>query len=327
MRCNRIRDGREPDVGPLGHWQNPMNALVAFSGCVVRILAAALARLRPVDPGPSQIPVGPAPGSLDSSLARFLDPGCALVGQQVVLVVVAHCDDEVIGPGASLALLSRATGFQVFVMVLAADRFERRVESLRAGAVLGIPPERFFFGALPDGDLDGRRDEIRSVLRIAIRELRPTLVLTHRADAHPDHCAIQAAVLEVAGHASGVSILHFRVPQHRIVAFGPNAFIRVPAAAVEDKLRAFKRFGSQAGKSYFFEHQALGSLEEGGVSAGCRWAETFEIGRLRLAPSACGCLAVAPSERPRSPVLEAAPDDPRVVLGLCPRCQKLALAS
>lgn len=110
-----------------------------------------------------------------------------------VLVIAAHPDDAEIGAGAAI-LASKAQGARVGVLDLTSGEptphgsLEIRArETAAATAVLGLDwrgnlglPNRALVA-----DLDARRK-----VAVALRELRPRLVVTHYwDDAHPDHVA------------------------------------------------------------------------------------------------------------------------------------------
>jgi LmbE family N-acetylglucosaminyl deacetylase len=216
----------------------------------------------------------------------------------VCLAVVSHCDDEALGPGALLFELQRLPGVAVFVLVLAADNPQRRRESQNAALVIGLDPQRLLFASFPDGDLGRHETEIAGVLRWLRDELRPGLVITHRVDAHPDHCVACGAVLSVFGQVAGTSILHHKIPQHLAIGWKPNVYVRVSAPGVNRKLRSLRAYRSQSHKDYFDRTMHLGQLIEAGHSAGSRFAEAFETDQLLLVggfPPHCALALGTPS--------------------------------
>ncbi|HYD08549.1 MAG TPA: PIG-L deacetylase family protein [Acidimicrobiales bacterium] len=126
----------------------------------------------------------------------------------VLLVTVAHPDDESFGCG-SVLLHAKARGWRT--VVLCATRGEagesrtvtddlgavRAAELHAAAEVLGVDDVR-----LLDGHRDGSvaADAVRPAIAAAVEELRPDLVVTLDAsDGHPDHAAVRDATLDVVG--------------------------------------------------------------------------------------------------------------------------------
>lgn len=119
-----------------------------------------------------------------------------------VLAVAAHADDETVGPGGTLALLT-ARGVEVHILVLtdgvgpnwrlvepAEMATLRAAEARAAAAAMGVPAERLTLGGLPGGFL--RRDHEMAVglLAAALDRIRPTHVfVTLQHDGQHDHDA------------------------------------------------------------------------------------------------------------------------------------------
>lgn len=118
-----------------------------------------------------------------------------------VLVVAAHPDDEVLGPGGTIARHVKA-GDEVHVVVLAdgaTSRYADGMESVLAdaaracGEVLGAASVRV--RALPDQRLDGMPllDVVHEIEPV-VDEVRPTVVYTHfPGDVNADHGVVSRA--------------------------------------------------------------------------------------------------------------------------------------
>ena len=139
---------------------------------------------------------------------RSLPGGGPVVGLPAfrrVLVLAAHPDDEVIGCGGLIALLT-AAGAEVHVAyatdgeatrggVGSSDEVARvrRAEAIEACRVLGVDAPRFL--GHPDGALAANGAALAADVAALIAEFRPEVVLAPwHLDGHEDHRALAAAV-------------------------------------------------------------------------------------------------------------------------------------
>ena len=144
---------------------------------------------------------------------------------RTVLIVAPHPDDEVIGAAALIQSLQRG-GTRVHVVVVADGAAshpeirrwprarliaERRRESRRALARLGVTAGAVHFLGLPDGGLSGccNRPVGRTIARHPYLDL---IVGPMVGDAHPDHRAVAAAI---ASCRTPARRLGYRVWPHR----------------------------------------------------------------------------------------------------------------
>jgi N-acetylglucosamine malate deacetylase 1 len=121
------------------------------------------------------------------------------------LVVAAHPDDEVLGPGATIAALSSDPGTEVVVLILAEGVTTRHADVTAAAArkyctlaaeQLGVA-DLWFGGLGMDGRLlgDGPQSTVVRAVARAIEDLAPDTVLTHHpGDIHVDHRVVAASV-------------------------------------------------------------------------------------------------------------------------------------
>ena len=238
-------------------------------------------------------------GSFSVLLARVKAVATSFINPRyVILVVVAHPDDEALGPGATLATLAARPGYLVVLVVLAAEHPVRRQETQRAASLLGIPSERVFLFELPDGGLAHHDTEVFRYLRLFADLLSPDMVFSHKRDDHSDHCVIYAAVRGVFGR-NGVSLAHFRIPQPTHSEWNPNLFVRVPEGSVRVKLGPlYAQYRTENGKDYFAVDRNKGILLDVGVIAGSTYAEAFEATHLALTTCRCGCAALVVAPNP-----------------------------
>ena len=166
-----------------------------------------------------------------------------------VLAVGAHPDDIEFGCGATLAKWADA-GAEVHLFVctdgskgtwdpdadLATLAATREEEQLLAGKVLGVAGLRFLRRV--DGELTND-EAARSALALAIRDLRPDVVLSHDPwlpyRLHPDH--------QAAGHLAVHAIVaardpHF-FPEHGLAPHRPATLLLFEPARVDHLERVY----------------------------------------------------------------------------------------
>lgn len=141
------------------------------------------------------------------SARSFVGDG-PIVGMPVmhgVIVVAPHPDDETIGCGGLLALLSRA-GIATTVIFATDGEATRGAsaappevaalrcnEAQRACAVLGVTSTTFLH--LADGHLDEVVADLGAAIRTAGEESPATLLCPWFGDGHPDHAAVAEAIV------------------------------------------------------------------------------------------------------------------------------------
>ncbi|HTO88859.1 MAG TPA: PIG-L family deacetylase [Thermoanaerobaculia bacterium] len=184
------------------------------------------------------------------------------LGGKRILVLAAHPDDEVAGPGGTVALSAPAAeSVRIWIAtdgtgqegVAPGGEAEygrrRRQESLGAARVLGLPePE---FGGLPDRDLLRRSEELRLAVESLFDAVRPDLVFCPSpVEIHPDHRALAEALYGRVAASRAEDADHDLYRFVRIAFYEishpllPNALVDI-AAAAEKKERAAAEFASQ----------------------------------------------------------------------------------
>jgi LmbE family N-acetylglucosaminyl deacetylase len=178
-----------------------------------------------------------------------------------VLAVVAHPDDEVIGPGGTLAAHARA-GDEVHVLILAEGKTSRgddnqglrvsRTETAGACATLGVKAWRRL-------DLRDNRLDTYPLLELArrvgavVEDLAPEVVYTHHGgDLNIDHELTQRTVMIACRpHVSAVRwVFGFPTLSATDAGFAarppfvPAVFTDV-SATLETKLAAMRCYGSE----------------------------------------------------------------------------------
>jgi LmbE family N-acetylglucosaminyl deacetylase len=198
-------------------------------------------------------------------------------GNERVLVLAPHMDDETIGCGGTLAR-HIACGAQVTVMFLTDGRLgggveTRRQEAQRALQELGVQEIRF--GSAMDGNLAVDK-QAAEMLRALLAETAPQIVyLPYFLEEHPDHRAA-SAVLAQAVSSLQISFLCYGYEVW--TPLFPNCLVRIDAT-IEAKRRALGHYQSQLAEADYL-HTALGlnAYRSSALLAGdCRFAEAFAV--------------------------------------------------
>lgn len=182
-----------------------------------------------------------------------------------VLVVAAHPDDEILGPGGTIARHVEE-GDPVYTILLGEGITSRREEAgvaptaelislkqnaIEAAGIIGI--EKTFFFDFPDNKFDTvpRLSIIKAIESIKA-EIQPEVIYTHhRNDLNIDHRitfdAVLTAFRPMAGEAAR-RILSFPVPSSTEwyapageTAFTPNVFVNV-GKTFDKKINAMKAY-------------------------------------------------------------------------------------
>jgi LmbE family N-acetylglucosaminyl deacetylase len=191
-------------------------------------------------------------------LVSDFDPG-------PVLVLAPHPDDEVIGPGGTVAR-HLAAGAPITVAILTDGRWggynpdgklvdRRKNESRQAAKILGIP-EPFFFDA-PDSEL-GETPGVREKLIGLFQEKSPRYVyLPALTDGHPDHwstnCLLHAALAKLPDAITNPLVIRGYEVWTPVLA---NCHVDITSTA-DLKRRAIDAFPSQTG-DFDYAAAALG---------------------------------------------------------------------
>ena len=187
---------------------------------------------------------------------------CQMIGSaKRVLVVVAHPDDEVLGPGGTLARLSRS-GAEISLAVVSdgasaqpgydAAAGERRNNQMRDAAnILGIG--RIFHGTFPDMRLDTvPHIELNIWISNVVRETECDLVFTHHhGDVNLDHSMVFRSTLVATRPVPGQhvkTVLSYQVNSSSEwsdpsvqKAFLPNVFVDI-SETIETKIAALEAY-------------------------------------------------------------------------------------
>jgi LmbE family N-acetylglucosaminyl deacetylase len=199
------------------------------------------------------------------------------------LVLAPHPDDEVLGPGAALAMAVRA-GVEVNVVVLTDGAAQgeagvRAAEARAAAAVLGIPEPELW--GLADRSLRPDDPRLGRLLRRKIEDsAADTLLLPSPVELHPDHRALALAVQRALRRLTWWGVRQ-RGPQH-VACYEvsapllPNLLVAADAGW-EAKRAAAARYASQLAVWPYMEvAEGLGAFRALTL-AGTRRAEAFHV--------------------------------------------------
>jgi LmbE family N-acetylglucosaminyl deacetylase len=220
----------------------------------------------------------------------------------ILLVVVAHPDDEVLGCGATIARLTQE-GHEVYIAILGEGitaRYQQReqvdrslVEALHARSrqvaeLLGV--RDLFLYNLPDNRFDTvPLLDVVKIIEELIERLKPELIYTHHGgDLNIDHMVTHRAVLTATRPATDQpvrEIYAFEVPSSTEWTFGqlqptfrPNVFMDI-SDTLEVKVQAMALYESEVRP---FPHPTSSvalraSAQRWGSMAGVEAAEAFEL--------------------------------------------------
>jgi len=221
-----------------------------------------------------------------------------------VLVVAAHPDDEILGPGGTIALHAER-GDKVYEILLGEGITSRREEdgvaptaelislkqdALKAASIIGVEKTHFF--DFPDNKFDTvPRLRIIKAIEGLKNDIKPEIVYTHhRNDLSMDHRITFDAVLTAFRPVAGETvkrILSFAVPSSTEwygaggeTAFTPNVFIDV-SKTFEKKIQAMRAY---KGEIREYPHprspEALEAIAKVyGTTVGLKYVEPFVLVR------------------------------------------------
>lgn len=216
------------------------------------------------------------------------------MSDRTVLAVGAHPDDEVLGPGGTLARHADA-GDEVHVLIVTEGTTAqydddslvetKREEARTCSDRLGVSDVRF--GNLPDMRLDDvAHVAVNAVIESAVDDLDPDIVYTHaRNEVNRDHVAVHESTLVATRPDSGVDrVLAYETPSSTEWVGGSRPRFR-PTVYVDigDTLdRKVDAFGAYETETRTYPHPRSADAlraraETRGTEAGFAAAEAFEL--------------------------------------------------
>jgi LmbE family N-acetylglucosaminyl deacetylase len=203
-----------------------------------------------------------------------------------ILFLVAHADDEALGPGGLIKkLCTNKANLKLVVMsdgkITVRNKFvDNSKHLINSAKILGIK----------DITLLGYKDQIFEtypISKIANSLLKkgfnPDLIVTHSSsELNRDHrITLEVAKIIARPHKKKCSIISFDIPNNSFnynKNFKPNFFVDI-SKEIKDKISAFKKYKNEIQK---YPHPySVGSLEliakYYGFLSGYKYAEAYEI--------------------------------------------------
>jgi LmbE family N-acetylglucosaminyl deacetylase len=202
-----------------------------------------------------------------------------------VAVIGAHCDDVVIGAGATLIEIARdKPNLVIHVLVLTGGGTAREIEEKNAFAALCPTADvRLTVADLPDGRLPEHWGTVKQQLADFRRTCEPDMVLgPQRADYHQDHRLLAELIpTEFRDHL----VLGYEILKWESDLPNPTLYLPVSDDAAQHKTRLLAEcYPSQAGRGWFDDEAFLGLMRVRGVQCRSRYAEGFTIEKAVLDP-------------------------------------------
>ncbi|OBF57357.1 GlcNAc-PI de-N-acetylase [Mycobacterium sp. 852002-50816_SCH5313054-b] len=202
-----------------------------------------------------------------------------------VAVLGAHCDDIVIGAGATLLQIARHNpDVVVHALVLTGAGTEREIEEKNAFAALFPRSEvRLTVADLPDGRLPDHWGSVKQHLARFRSQCEPDLVIgPHRHDYHQDHRLVAELIpTEFRAHL----VLGYEILKWESDLPNPTLYVEIPDEAARRKTELLaESYPSQAGRDWFDDEAFLGLMRFRGVQSRVRYAEAFVSEKAILRP-------------------------------------------
>ncbi|MFW6383067.1 MAG: PIG-L deacetylase family protein [Nanoarchaeota archaeon] len=207
--------------------------------------------------------------------------------EDVVLVICAHNDDQVLGAGGTIAKYSRE-GTKVIVVVFSygesshawlkeSEIIKTRVkESRKADKLLGV--EKTFYYGLKEGSFaeEFENKNLKKNLKRLVTVLKPSKIFTHSFDdPHPDHRAVYNKVKETLKNKK-IDMYSFDIwnPFNIRKRHSPKLVVDV-TKTFKNKIKAFSLHESQWHAKLIMMPAAYARGMLNGLNYGIRFAEVF----------------------------------------------------
>jgi LmbE family N-acetylglucosaminyl deacetylase len=197
-------------------------------------------------------------------------------GISSIAVIGAHCDDIVIGAGATLMQIAdHNPDVVVHALVFTGAGTEREIEEKNALAALFRRADvRLTVADLPDGRLPDHWGSVKRHIARFRRQCQPDLVIgPQRNDFHRDHRLVAELIpTEFRAHL----VLDYEILKWESDLLDPTLYIEFPTEIAHQKARLLAQsYPSQSGRDWFDDEAFLGLMRVRGVQCRARYAEAF----------------------------------------------------
>jgi LmbE family N-acetylglucosaminyl deacetylase len=195
-----------------------------------------------------------------------------------IAVIGAHCDDVVIGAGATLmAFAPHNPDVVMHALILTGGGTEREVEEKNAFAALWPSSDvRLTVADLPDGRLPDHWGAVKRHLAAFRRDCEPDIVFgPQRGDYHQDHRLVGELIpTEFRDHF----VLGYEILKWESDLPNPALYVPVSTATARQKTRLLEQcYPSQSGRDWFDDEAFLGLMRVRGAQCHARYAEAFTV--------------------------------------------------
>jgi len=202
-----------------------------------------------------------------------------------IAVIGAHCDDIVIGAGATLMQIAcDCPHIVVHALVLTGAGTEREIEEKEAFATLFPQADvRLTVADLPDGRLPEHWGLVKHHLGQFRRSCEPDLVLgPQRDDYHQDHRLVAELIpTEFRAHF----VLGYEILKWESDLPNPSVYVKISDEVAHEKTKLLARcYPSQSRRDWFDDEAFLGLMRVRGVQCRARYAEAFVSEKTVVSP-------------------------------------------
>jgi LmbE family N-acetylglucosaminyl deacetylase len=204
-----------------------------------------------------------------------------------VLVLAPHTDDAELGCGGTIAKLLEL-GNEVHCAAFSACQQSVRAEFpsdilirevKEASAILGIPHGNLHLYDFDVRTFNFRRQDILDTILELKKKINPQVVFIPSVnDVHQDHYTIAQEGLRAFKLCV---LLSYELPWNNLT-FQTSGFVLLENKHVEIKIAALRAYKSQAHRPYMTEEYIRGWANMRGVQIQEKYAECFEVVRLKL---------------------------------------------